>query len=70
MNMLFKYGFKGLMFIFPWLLLASCSETKETDLFTLSPKKRKELIQQGYYNFKFKGWDRSIWGNRFQISNW
>lgn len=58
MNNQCKSVYKRLIFIFSWLLLASCSETKGTDLFTLLPKSRKELIQEGYNIWKIKSIDR------------
>ena len=49
-----KYGFNYVVFIFPWLFLACHSERKEKGLFTLPPKSRNEVIQEGYEIFKFR----------------
>lgn len=58
MNILSKYGFNYAVFIFPWLLSACHSDSKEKDLFTLPPKSRHEVIQEGYEIFKFRIGDK------------
>lgn len=52
--MLCKYGFNCLVFMFIWLLSASCNESKETDVFTLPSKSRQALIQEGYKSYQFR----------------